>query len=122
MMIYFAKCTGRTLIVGLLDFEKAFDYTNRKILISSLIEDGIGCKLAGAIKDMYLETKYIPKLGGNRIGDEIESKFGVTQGRKSSANFGSEFLSPITFQIWEQTLNRRMQKQMILWIHSVYYN
>lgn len=93
MMIFYAKRTGKTLIIGLLDFEKAFDYTNRKILISKLIEDGIGYKLAGAIKEMYLDTKYFPKIGRDRIGDAIESKFGVTQGRKSSANFFTYFLS-----------------------------
>ena len=96
MLIHFAKCTGTELIVGLMDFEKAFDYLNRVHLINKLITDGIGHKILKAIKNMYLETKYVPKLCSSRIGDEIESKYGVTQGRKSSANIFSYYISDMS--------------------------
>ena len=85
ILIHYAKCLGKDVFIGLLDFEKAFDYTNRELLIKRLIMDGIGKKMIGAIKNMYLDTTYVPKLSG-RIGDEIISNYGVTQGRKSSAN------------------------------------
>ena len=93
MMIHYARCTGKELFVGLLDFEKAFDYANRDMLLNKLIGDGIGSKFAGALKNMYLQTKYVPKISNTRIGDEITSDFGVTQGRKSSANLFSYYLS-----------------------------
>ena len=93
MVIHYAKSSGKNIFVGLLDFEKAFDYTNRKLLIKSLITDGIGREMVCAIRNMYLDTSYVPKLSNSYIGYEIISNFGVTQGRKSSANLFSYYIS-----------------------------
>ena len=35
---------------------------------------------------MYSNTAYTPKIAKNLIGDQINTEFGVTQGRKSSGN------------------------------------
>ena len=84
LLIEYAKEKNKSIFIGLLDFEKAFDFTNRSILISDLMNKGIGKGLVQAIYNMYLETAYTPKLSKNLIGDEITTKFGVTQGRKTS--------------------------------------
>ena len=74
------------MFIGLLDFEKAYDFTNRAILITDLLERGIGKRFAEAIYSMYSNTSYTPKISKNLVGSPIITKFGVTQGRKSSGN------------------------------------
>ena len=69
-----------------MDFEKAYDFTNRAILIEDLLEKGIGKKFAEAIYSMYSNTSYTPKISKNQVGNPISTEFGVTQGRKSSGN------------------------------------
>ena len=49
--------------------------------------------MVSAIKNLYLGTTYVPKLSMDRIGEEIISNYGVTQGRKSSANLFSYYIS-----------------------------
>ena len=93
IIIHYVKCLGKDVFIGLLDFEKAFDYTNRELLIKRLITDSIGKKMIGAIKNMYLDTIYVSKLSVDRIEDEIISNYGVAQGRKSSANLFSYYIS-----------------------------
>ena len=96
MIIEHANNLGKDIFIGLLDFEKAFDYTNRLLLVKGLIKDGAGNKMVRAIRNMYLDTKYVPKISSNYIGDEISSNYGVTQGRKSSANIFSYYISDMT--------------------------
>ena len=84
LLIEYAKVMNKSIFLGLLDFEKAFDFTNRSVLISDLMKKGIGKGLVQAIYSMYLDTAYTPKLSKNLIGDEIITNFGVTQGRKTS--------------------------------------
>ena len=86
LLIDLAKHLKKSIYIGLLDFEKAYDFTNRAILISDLLERGIGKGLAQAIFSMYSNTSYTPKISKNLVGEPIVTKFGVTQGRKSSGN------------------------------------
>ena len=85
-MIDYAKINKKSIFIGLLDFEKAYDFLNRAILITDLMKIGIGKRLLHAIYTMYSNTAYTPKINRNLIGSPIETKFGVTQGRKSSGN------------------------------------
>ena len=86
LLIDYAKHLNKSIYIGLLDFEKAYDFTNRAVLISDLLERGIGKRLAQAIFSMYSNTSYTPKISKNLVGEPIVTKFGVTQGRKSSGN------------------------------------
>ena len=84
VVMEFLKSLGKCQYVGFLDFEKAFDFTNRAIII----EEGAGSKFIKAVASMYEETFYIPKLS-NRMGRAISAKHGVTQWRKTSTSFFS---------------------------------
>ena len=86
LIIEHGKNIKKNIFIGLLDYEKAFDYTNRATLIEDLITQGIGHKMAEAIKSMYSKTSYTPKISNNLIGKPISTNHGVTQGRKSSGS------------------------------------
>ena len=54
---------------------------------------GCGSQLTKAIANMYIVTEYLPKLKGNKLGDSIKTRYGVTQGRKSSSTIFSFYVS-----------------------------
>ena len=82
------KAEGKSIYVGFLDYEKAFDFINRANIIFHLMEHGAGARFTRAIANMYEETSYVPKVC-NLIGDGIAAKHGVTQGRQSSTSIFS---------------------------------
>ena len=84
----YLKSIGKSLYVGFLDYEKAFDFVNRANIIEHLKEQGAGSKFTKAVAAMYKETFYIPKLC-NKIGKSISAKHGVIQGRQTSTSFFS---------------------------------
>ena len=88
IVMEYLKSLGKTLYVGFLDYEKAFDFINRAKIIEHLKEKGAGARFTKAVASMYEETSYIPKLG-NRIGEAITAKHGVTQGRQTSTSLFS---------------------------------
>ena len=63
----YLKSIGKSLYIGFLDYEKAFDFISRGKLIEHLKEKGAGSKFVRAVASMYEETSYVPKLK-NRIG------------------------------------------------------
>ena len=75
-----------------MDYEKAFDYANRSELISKLMNNGCGAQFTNAVAKMYASTSYIPYVN-NKLGDEIETSSGVAQGRNSSPNLYSFYVS-----------------------------
>ena len=88
VVMEFVRSIGKSLYIGFLDYEKAFDFINWKNIVSHLMERGAGARFTRAIANMYEETSYIPKVC-NRIGDAIVAKHGVTQGRQSSTSLFS---------------------------------
>ena len=114
LLIDHAKNSHKDLFIGLLDFEKAFDYTNRYLLVESLMEHNIGKKFARALTSMYHKNEYTPKLTGDYIGEPIESKYGVTQGRKSSANLFSFFISDMSEFLCDPIMNDFMDPFCLL--------
>ena len=103
LLIDYAKISNKSLLIGLLDFEKAYDFTNRAILIMDMMEKGAGKKLVRAISSMYSNTSYTPKVGKNSIGDPITTDFGVTQGRKSSGNLYAFAISDMPKSVRDNT-------------------
>ena len=93
MLIVYCKENGKNLFVGFLDYEKAFDYANRSQIVLDLMGKGCGKTYLQAVSNMFAETSYAPKTGKNLMGEGISSTHGVTQGRKSSTNLFSFYVS-----------------------------
>ena len=87
LLIELANWANRSLFVGLMDYEKTFDFINRADLINQLMLKGAGKRFVRTITSMYDTTTYKPKIDTNNVGDSITTRYGVTQGRKTSANF-----------------------------------
>ena len=105
----YLKSLGKTLYVGFLDYEKAFDFINRAKIIEHLKEKGAGPRFTRAVASMYEETSYVPKLG-NRIGEAITAKHGVTQGRQTSTSLFS-------FEV--QNMGKSIQVESLLREHNL---
>ena len=88
IVMEYVNSIGLSLYVGFLDYEKAFDFVNRANIINHLKENEAGATFVKAVASMYRETSYIPRIG-NRIGEAIVAKHGVTQGRQTSSLFFS---------------------------------
>ena len=105
LLIDYTKNTNKSLFIGLLDFEKAYDFLNRAILMTDLMGKGIGKKLLYALYTMYSNTSYTPKITKNLVGDPIDTKYGVTQGRKSSGNLYAFAISDLPGSLNDGSLN-----------------
>ena len=92
LLIHFSKKIKKDLIVGYLDYEKAFDYANRANIVLTLMSKGCGQTFTSAVAKMFKSTTYIPTTN-NKICDEITTSYGVAQGRHSSPNFYSFYVS-----------------------------
>ena len=51
------------------------------------MSENLGCKFIQTVSAMYRKSTYIPKVAADRLGDPIDTYYGVTQGRRSSTNF-----------------------------------
>ena len=87
---------NKEVYLGFLDYEKAYDFSNRALFLKNIIQSGIGRNLAYAIAQSYINTSYVPKISNNMLGDEITTVHGFTQGRKSNRNFFSCYVSNIS--------------------------
>ena len=96
LLMELANATGKELYVAFMDYEKAFDYLNRKRLLDKLCQQKAGHCFVNAIHNMYLKTTYIPKLSSSRLGEKITTEHGVTQGKESSANLYSFYVSDMS--------------------------
>ena len=95
-----AKSLNESLFIGFIDYEKAFDFTNRCEIIKDLMKKQAGSSFTKAISEMYHCTYYVPKISKLTTGDAILSKHGVTQGRNSSANLFSFSISEVPSAIY----------------------
>ena len=93
LLIDYAKEKKRNLLIGFMDYAKAFDYANRAHIITDLMKNGCGKRFLQAITKMFNSTTYIPEVGRNKLGDEIKTRVGVAQGRKTSPDFYSFYVS-----------------------------
>ena len=89
LLLELADSLQKSLYLLLIDYEKAFDYANRAVLIQDMMDQDIGDTFVRAVAAMYEESIYVPKVGGNMLGDMINTFYGVTQGRRSSTSFFS---------------------------------
>ena len=100
-MIELAQTLNKDLFLLLVDYEKAFDFANRAIILQDLMSQGIGGKFIRAIASMFSESHYIPKTEGCMVGDLIRTFYGVAQGRKSSTNLFSFLIREMPRSITE---------------------
>ena len=91
LTINMAKYLNTSIYIGLLDFEKAFDFMNRPLLIDDL---RIGSAFLRNLYLIYEKVSYVPKVD-NMMGREMDANHGVTQGRHSSCNIFSFYTSDI---------------------------
>ena len=89
----FSRIANTNLYIGLFDYEKAFDYLCRPLLIEEMMKDGAGSSYTQCMYNMYKETSYVPQTSSKTMGEEIFTPYGVTQGRSSSANIFSYYIS-----------------------------
>ena len=92
LLIHYANENNLNLMVLFMDYEKAFDYANRCELINKMMNKGCGAKFTNSIAKMYASTSYIPYVN-NKMGEEIETAYGVAQGRNSSPDLYSFYVS-----------------------------
>ena len=92
LLIHYSKKEKKNFIVGFLDYEKAFDYANRANLVSKLIDKGCGQMFTKAVAKMYMSTTYVHATN-NKLCEEISTSYGMAQGRHSSPNFYSSYVS-----------------------------
>ena len=72
-----AQKINKTLYIFLLDYEKAFDFTNRAEMAKQLMQNNIGDRYLQNFKNMYTDTSYIPRISNNEIGEEINTEYGM---------------------------------------------
>ena len=89
----YSRIMGTGFFVGLFDYEKAFDYLCRPLLLEELMNDGAGNKFVKCLYNIYKNTSYVPQTTNEQMGEEIYTSYGVTQGRSSSANLFSYYIS-----------------------------
>ena len=69
----------KSTYVSFIDFEKAFDWINRDLLLYKLIMNGIDGKFYFAIKSLYCQTSSCVKLN-NILSSSFNTISGVRQG------------------------------------------
>ena len=57
------------------------------------MNDGFGCVFVKNLNNMYEQIQYLPKISTRILGDPMISDHGVTQGRSSSGNIFSYYIS-----------------------------
>ena len=62
LLIDYAKEKKRNLLIGFMDYAKAFDYANRAHIITDLMKNGCGKRFLQAITKMFNSTTYIPQV------------------------------------------------------------
>ena len=89
LLLELSSHSSKCLYFLLVDYEKAFDYANRAIIVKDMMKENLGKKFIRTVSAMYRKSQYIPKLTTKDLDDPIHTYFGVTQGRRSSTNFFS---------------------------------
>ena len=93
LLIQYSSEKEKDLLVGFMDYEKAFDYANRANIISDLMKKGCGHNMVRAIAKMFTTSTYYPKVNPCSLGEGITTDYGVTQGRCSSGSLFSFYVS-----------------------------
>ena len=88
----------RKLYVAFIDFGKAYDSINRKLLWPILLKKLINGKMYRRIKSMYSNVKVRVRCG-HKLTDYIDCTFGVKQGDVCSSVLFSLFINELTLEV-----------------------
>ena len=94
----FSNTRNRKLYVAFIDFQKAFDSINRKLLWPILIKNKIHGKLLKCIKSMYSDVKARIRSGA-KLTEIINCTEGVKQGDVCSPLLFSLFINELALEI-----------------------
>ena len=92
----------KSTYVSFIDFEKAFDWINRDLLLYKLIMNGIDGKFYFAIKSLYCQTSSCVKLN-NILSSSFNTISGVRQGDNLSPTLFNIFINDLSNEL--KTLN-----------------
>ena len=93
MLIDLSKRLSKDLLIGVIDYEKAFDFTNRFLLCQDLMNKQFGKRFVTNFMNSYESTSYVVKASANERGDSIKTDQGLTQGKTTSSSCFSLFVS-----------------------------
>ena len=93
-----AVCCKPKIYVAFIDFEKAFDSINKKILWPILLKNGIKGKLFRCIKSMYSYVKARVRCG-DKLTDHVNCTAGMKQGDVCSPILFSLFINELALQV-----------------------
>ena len=91
---------GERLYAAFIDFKKAYDTVNRKKLLDTLHNIGVGSKFAENIRAIYDKVQYTIKVKG-KVMDPLTSNLGLKQGCP---------LSPLLFNIYINDIAKYLNK------------
>ena len=66
LLMEYANVNNKDVFLGLLPFEKAFDFCNRVDLLTFLMKNNAGDRFVKTLARMYIQTSYVPKINNNR--------------------------------------------------------
>ena len=93
MLIDLSKRLKKDMVIGVIDYEKAFDFTNRYRLCQDLMDKKFGKRFIQNFMNSYKSTSYIVKASSNERGESISTDQGLTQGKTTSSNYFSLYVS-----------------------------
>ena len=93
MLIDLSKRLNKDMFIGVIDYEKAFDFTNRYLLCKDMMNKQFGKRFIKNYVNSYETTSYVVKASAHERGDSIKTDQGLTQGKTTSASYFSLFVS-----------------------------
>ena len=87
MLIDLSKRLNRDILIGVIDYEKAFDFTNRFLLCHDMMNKQFGKRFIKNYMNSYKSTSYVIKASTNEKGDTIITDQGLTQGKTTSSSY-----------------------------------
>ena len=93
LLIDLSKRLNKYMLIGIIDHEKAFDFTNRFLVCQDMIKQQFGKRFIMNYMNSYESTNYVVKASANERGDSIRTDQGVTQGKTTSSSYFSLFVS-----------------------------
>ena len=86
MLIDLSKRLNKDLLIGIIAYEKALDFTNRYTLCEDMLKEQFGQRFITNFMNSYELTSYVVKASSNEREESIKTNKGLTQGKTTSEN------------------------------------